>query len=47
MTANAFGEDREACIAAGMDDHVAKPVEPKQLARAIARVMARVEEAEV
>jgi PAS domain S-box-containing protein len=31
MTANAFGEDRDACLAAGMDDHVAKPVDPRQL----------------
>ncbi|MDB6062362.1 MAG: sensor hybrid histidine kinase [Verrucomicrobiaceae bacterium] len=31
MTANAFGEDRIACIEAGMNDHVAKPVDPEAL----------------
>ncbi len=31
MTANAFAEDRNACIAAGMNDHVAKPVNPQAL----------------
>ncbi len=31
MTANAFEEDRRVCKAAGMDDFVAKPVDPEQL----------------
>ena len=31
MTANAFEDDRQACIAAGMDDFAAKPIDPDAL----------------
>ena len=37
MTANALQEDREACLAAGMDDYVAKPIRPDALAEALLR----------
>ena len=37
LTANAMKGDREQYLAAGMDDYVAKPIEPNHLNAAIAR----------
>jgi PAS domain S-box-containing protein len=37
MTANAMASDRERCLAAGMNDHVAKPIVPGELFAAINR----------
>jgi CheY-like chemotaxis protein len=31
MTANAMQADRQRCLAAGMNDHIAKPIEPEDL----------------
>ena len=37
MTANAMQEDRDRCFAAGMDDYLSKPMQPKLLAEVVAR----------
>jgi signal transduction histidine kinase/DNA-binding response OmpR family regulator/tetratricopeptide (TPR) repeat protein len=42
MTANAMQGDREACIAAGMDDYVTKPIRVEALVDALAQVKPRI-----
>jgi CheY-like chemotaxis protein len=42
MTANARAEDRQACIDAGMDGYVSKPIDMRALATAIEQATAAV-----
>jgi CheY-like chemotaxis protein len=37
LTANAMKEDRELCLAAGMDDYLSKPIRPDEIKAAIER----------
>jgi two-component system, sensor histidine kinase and response regulator len=37
MTANVMASDRDKCIEAGMNDHVAKPIDPDELFRVLLR----------
>jgi two-component system, sensor histidine kinase and response regulator len=37
MTASAMQQDRDECLAAGMDDHIAKPIDPQQLIATLLR----------
>jgi two-component system sensor histidine kinase/response regulator len=39
LTANVMSEDRESCIAVGMDAHLGKPIEPAQLIDCLARYL--------
>ncbi len=47
MTANAMAEDRTRVLAAGMNDHVAKPIEPELLRAALAKWIGGGESGEV
>ena len=44
ITANAFSDDVEKSKAAGMDDHVTKPLEPRQLYETLYRHIQKVKE---
>jgi two-component system, sensor histidine kinase and response regulator len=46
LTANAIKGDREACLAAGMDEYVAKPIDPLELMRTIKSLVAIPDRAE-
>jgi two-component system sensor histidine kinase/response regulator len=39
LTANVMSEDREHCVAAGMDAHLGKPIEPGQLVDTLSRYL--------
>ena len=41
LTANAFERDRQVCMDAGMDDFLAKPIDPEALYEAVLRGLAR------
>jgi signal transduction histidine kinase len=41
MTANAFKEDAEACIEAGMNAHIAKPIDPDSFMKMLAEHLAK------
>ncbi|NOX55432.1 MAG: response regulator, partial [Planctomycetes bacterium] len=44
MTAHALKGDRERCLAAGMDDYIAKPIRSRELFQTIAAVLHRWED---
>ncbi len=46
MTANAFAQDREDCLAAGMDDFLGKPIDPNLLFESILKWLRKHREAD-
>jgi signal transduction histidine kinase/CheY-like chemotaxis protein/HPt (histidine-containing phosphotransfer) domain-containing protein len=43
MTAHAMTEDKERCFSAGMNDHLAKPIEPDALYQVLAKYLSKTE----
>jgi PAS domain S-box-containing protein len=43
MTASALNQDRDKCIAAGMDDYIAKPVKPEDLEKVLSKLLSEPE----
>ena len=46
LTANAFDEDVQRSLQAGMNAHLSKPVDPEQLIRVLGELVCEAEEAE-
>lgn len=41
MTANALSDDRQACLDAGMDDYIVKPINIQEIIRIVSSILYR------